>query len=66
MVPAVQMQNLARESKVLTAMNAVLALYCKHYWVLSICFYFPSCWRACYVRMRNRMCDRFHARYARL
>lgn len=32
MVPAVQMQNLARESKVLTAMNAVLALYCKHYW----------------------------------
>jgi len=32
MVPAVQMQNLAKESKMLTAMNAVLALYCKHYW----------------------------------
>jgi hypothetical protein len=32
MVPAVQMQNLQKESKVLNAMTAVLALYCKHYW----------------------------------
>jgi hypothetical protein len=41
MVPAVQMQNLARESKVLTAMNAVLALYCKHYWVSLSASIFP-------------------------
>jgi ankyrin repeat protein len=32
MVPAVQLQNLTREARVLNAQNAVLALYCKHYW----------------------------------
>lgn len=32
MVPAVQLQNLTKEARVLNAQNAVLALYCKHYW----------------------------------
>mmetsp|Transcript_68030 Transcript_68030/g.168059 ORF Transcript_68030/g.168059 Transcript_68030/m.168059 type:complete len:412 (-) Transcript_68030:108-1343(-) len=32
MVPAVQLQNLTKEAKVLNAQNAVLAFYCRQYW----------------------------------
>lgn len=32
MVPAVQLQNLTKETKVLNAQNAVLAFYCRNHW----------------------------------
>jgi len=32
MVPAVQLQNLAKETRILNAQNAVLAFYCRNYW----------------------------------
>lgn len=35
MVPAVQLQNLTREARLLNAQNAVLALYCRNYWATN-------------------------------
>jgi hypothetical protein len=32
MVPAVQLQNLAKETRTLNAQNAVLAFQCRNYW----------------------------------
>eukprot|EP00293_Proteomonas_sulcata_P009894 CAMPEP_0184306772 /NCGR_PEP_ID=MMETSP1049-20130417/15674_1 /TAXON_ID=77928 /ORGANISM="Proteomonas sulcata, Strain CCMP704" /LENGTH=423 /DNA_ID=CAMNT_0026619103 /DNA_START=25 /DNA_END=1296 /DNA_ORIENTATION=- len=35
MVPAVQLQNLTKEARMLNAQNACLALYCRHHWDTS-------------------------------